>query len=75
MRSNGCGELREQQIDGTELPDYDAVRRYLGPAGFYIRTLEDGWMATGALLSKQASFREREPQVLPSTAANKDRLR
>ena len=25
--------LREQKIDGSQLPDFQAVRRYLGPAG------------------------------------------
>ena len=29
--------LREQQIDGSQLPDFEAVRRYLGPAGLFLR--------------------------------------
>ncbi|MFP6659461.1 MAG: hypothetical protein VB853_14860, partial [Pirellulales bacterium] len=42
--------LREQQIDGSKLPPYQAVRRYLGPAGLFVISEEDGWMATGCLL-------------------------
>jgi hypothetical protein len=42
--------LRSQQIDGSKLPDYQTVRRYLGPAGIFIISQEDGWLATGCLL-------------------------
>ena len=48
------GAVREQEIDGSKLPDYQAVRRYLGPAGMYVRTEKDGWSITGCLLSKEA---------------------
>jgi hypothetical protein len=46
------GILREQQIDGAQMPDYDAVRRYLGPAGTTVQSLDDGWLLSGCLLSK-----------------------
>ncbi|MHB0955735.1 MAG: hypothetical protein ACYC0X_05080 [Pirellulaceae bacterium] len=46
------GILREQQIDGTKMPEFDAVRRYLGPAGVNIRSEDDGWYVSGCLLSK-----------------------
>ncbi len=48
------GILREQQIDGSKMPDFDAVRRYLGPAGVYVRSEDDGWFIAGCLLSKDA---------------------
>lgn len=48
------GILREQQIDGSKMPDFDAVRRYLGPAGVYVRSEDDGWFVAGCLLSKDA---------------------
>ena len=38
--------LREQKIDGRQLPDYEAVRRYLGPAGMFLRSEDDGWFAS-----------------------------
>jgi len=43
---------RESKIDASKLPDYDVVRRYLGPAGVYVVTEEDGWFVEGFLLSK-----------------------
>lgn len=46
------GVLRTQRIDGSKLPDYDMVRRYLGPAGMSITTEEDGWFLTGFTLNK-----------------------
>ncbi len=42
--------VRKQQIDGSKLPDYQRVRRYLGPAGIYAISVEDGWLITGILL-------------------------
>ncbi|MBP89952.1 MAG: hypothetical protein CMJ64_25130 [Planctomycetaceae bacterium] len=45
-------ELREQQIDGSQMPEYQIVRRYLGPAGFYVRTVDEGWAVSGCLLTK-----------------------
>ena len=47
------GVLREQRIDGQQLPDYQIVRRYLGPAGAFVRSENDGWFITGCLLSKE----------------------
>ena len=46
------GDVREQEIDGTKLPDYQVVRRYLGPSGLYVRSLDEGWSVTGVLLTK-----------------------
>ncbi len=46
------GILREQQIDGSKMPEFDAVRRYLGPAGVYVHSEDNGWFVAGCLLSK-----------------------
>jgi hypothetical protein len=48
-------EVRTQSIDGGKLPEFEFVRRYLGPAGMVVETLADGWMLTGVTLSKQPS--------------------
>jgi hypothetical protein len=48
------GVLRQQQIDGSKMPDYDAVRRYLGPGGIYARQETEGWLVVGCLLTKEA---------------------
>ncbi|MCA9120755.1 MAG: hypothetical protein H6822_32555 [Planctomycetaceae bacterium] len=45
-------ELREQQLDGSKLPEFQIVRRYLGPTGFFVRTVDDGWTVAGCLLTK-----------------------
>ena len=46
-------KLRQQKLDGTKLPEYQMVRRYLGPAGIFVVSHEDGWLATGCFLSKE----------------------
>jgi hypothetical protein len=46
------GTVRRARLDGSKLPPYDAVRRYLGPAGTFVVTDEDGWMVTGFMLAK-----------------------
>ena len=48
------GVLRKQRIDGSSLPDFETVRRYFGPHGRIVRSDEDGWFITGALLNKEA---------------------
>jgi len=50
----GEGILREQKIDGRQLPEFERVRRYFGPAGTLVRSDHDGWFITGATLSKIA---------------------
>jgi hypothetical protein len=47
------GVLRQQRIDGSKLPDYDMVRRYLGPAGLSMTTEPTGWLLTGFTLLKE----------------------
>lgn len=51
------GILREQQIDGSKMPEFDAVRRYLGPSGMYVQSEENGWYMSGCLLNKQQPLR------------------
>ncbi|HUG70688.1 MAG TPA: hypothetical protein VMM76_23265 [Pirellulaceae bacterium] len=46
-------ELREQQLDGSKLPEFQIVRRYLGPTGFFVRTVDEGWTVSGCLLTKE----------------------
>ncbi|MBN1394684.1 MAG: hypothetical protein JW959_06645 [Pirellulales bacterium] len=48
------GTPRAQKIDGSQLPDYQVVRRYLGPAGMQITSEKDGWFLKGFTLSKEA---------------------
>ena len=46
------GEFRPQKIDGTKMPDYDVVRRYLGPAGMAVTSEPNGWFFKGFILKK-----------------------
>ncbi len=51
----GAGEVgtsRESRLDGSKLPQFDVVRRYLGPAGLLLRSEPDGWFIKGMLLTK-----------------------
>ena len=63
------GILRQQKIDGRQLPAFEMVRRYFGPAGTIIRSEEDGWFVVGASLSKLA------PPQATNTTADKSKLR
>lgn len=47
------GTTRAQKIDGSELPEYQVVRRYLGPAGMQVSSEKDGWFLKGFTLSKE----------------------
>ncbi len=38
-------------VDGTKLPAFDAVAKYLQPSGTYIRTMDNGWSYGSLLLS------------------------
>jgi len=56
LGDNDETELREQFIDASKLPDFQVVRRYLGPAGVCITTEENfGWFISGFLLNKQVA--------------------
>jgi hypothetical protein len=56
-RLNGekAAAKHEQKIDGSQLPGYEYVRKYLGPVGAVVETQGDGWMISGFLLSQQAN--------------------
>ena len=47
------GVPRKQEIEGSKMPEFDFVRRYLGPAGLYAVSEENGWFIKGFLLPKQ----------------------
>ncbi len=46
------GQLRRQYLDGTKMPEFAEVEKYLGPAGVFVRSEEDGWSIVGCLLEK-----------------------
>ena len=48
------GVLRKQEVDGSKLPEFDAVRSHLGTAGGFGVSEENGWFLKGFMLSKKA---------------------
>ena len=52
LGSGKKGIKRKQKIDGSKLPEYDFVRRYLGPAGLQMISEDNGWIVKGFLLKK-----------------------
>lgn len=48
---------RSQQIDGSKLPPFETMEKYLGPAGAFVESVEDGWLMVGCLLKKVAGAR------------------
>jgi hypothetical protein len=46
------GVMREQQIKGDKMPDFEKIRGYFGPAGIYIHSEDDGWLVAGCVLRK-----------------------
>jgi hypothetical protein len=47
------GVVRKQEIDGSKLPEFDLVKKYLGPGGLFAQSEADGWWLVGCLLKKQ----------------------
>lgn len=54
MSSADSKRPREQRIDGRQMPDYEIVRRHLGPGGTYFVSEKDGWFLRGFMLAKEA---------------------
>jgi hypothetical protein len=44
------GTVREPQLDGSKLPDFEVVRRYLGPGGSFVKSEPAGWFVVGFTL-------------------------
>ena len=55
------GAARRQQIDGSQLPKYDVVSRYLGPAGMQVTSEPEGWFLKGFTLTKDVEQPAAEP--------------
>lgn len=46
------GAVREQQVDGAKLPEYESIQHYFGPAGLFGAAEDDGWFLVGFTLKK-----------------------
>jgi len=49
------GVIRKAEIDGSKLPDYDYVRRFLGPVGAEAVSEPAGWFIEGFMMRKKQS--------------------
>ncbi|MGA0040404.1 MAG: hypothetical protein ACO3NZ_11195 [Pirellulales bacterium] len=46
--------VREQKIDGSSLPDFEEIRKYLGTVGAGMTSIDDGWYITGLSLPRHS---------------------
>ena len=46
------GAARQPEIDGSSLPSYEVISRYLGPGGSYITSEKEGALLVGCVLKK-----------------------
>jgi len=47
MGEENEGVTRKPRLDGSKLPEYKIVERYLGPAGSFATSEKDGWLLVG----------------------------
>ena len=59
------GSVREQQIDGSKLPEFEKIRRYLGTAATAMEARPDGWYVAGLAVPRQGPDSEvaRKPEA------------
>lgn len=63
------GVLREQQLDAEKLPDFDKIRKYMGPSGMYVESEEDGWLLSGCLLHREEGQAKDDEAAEPEEEA------
>jgi hypothetical protein len=59
------GSVREQRIDGSKLPEFEKIRRYLGTAATAMESRPDGWYVAGLAVPRPAAESEvaRTPEA------------
>lgn len=60
------GVTRKARLDGGKLPDFKVVEHYLGPAGSFAVSEEDGWFLQGFTLNKQGPLAKGAGREQPS---------
>ncbi|HWB00795.1 MAG TPA: hypothetical protein VG713_20020, partial [Pirellulales bacterium] len=55
------GQVRKPKLDGSKLPDYAVVRKYLGLGGAEMHSEADGWMILGFTLNPGAAQQAARP--------------
>jgi hypothetical protein len=69
LGSDEKGVIREAEIDGQKMPDYEHVKQYLGPGGLYLQTEDDGWYVVGMALRKTSPALQVAGPALTTAAA------
>jgi hypothetical protein len=59
------GSVRSQKIDGSTLPEFNVIQRYLGTAAIGMESVPDGWYIAGMSLPRS----QKEPGVAQRPAA------
>ncbi len=57
------GVIRKPQFDGSKLPEFDNVRRFLGNSGTRIQNEDNGWFITGFSLAKETPLAEEAGEL------------
>lgn len=60
------GVTRKARLDGAKLPDFKVVEHYLGPAGSFAVSEQDGWFLQGFTLGKQSPLAKGAGREQPS---------
>ena len=53
LGSEGDSGHRKPEFDGSKLPDFDSIKKYLGPGGLFAQSEDNGWWLVGCLLKKR----------------------
>jgi hypothetical protein len=64
------GTVRKQELDGSKLPNFDLVKKYLGPGGLFTQSEQDGWWLVGCLLKKELEPTTESRREAPAQARN-----
>jgi hypothetical protein len=46
------GQIRHQSLDGSKLPPFESIQKYLGLGGVYSQSVDDGWVIVGFTLDE-----------------------
>ncbi len=52
--------VRENAIDGSKLPPFESIVKYLGPTGLFAQSEEEGWWVVGTLLTREEKAVEKK---------------
>jgi hypothetical protein len=65
------GTVREQKIDGSTLPEFEAVRRYFGTNGLAMESRSQGWYIVGLALPRSQQQEQEVARRPEEPAANR----